>query len=131
MAVISTYLYLYDVLVSLSLHPFISVPVVAKHILKENIYEVSEMPAVTIANHLANQERESERPRGRRLGCTKENITYEYRRRSEKSSTVHIESCLLKEFAVTVYLSEYFSWDGRACTCVSSASGASWDTQSI
>ncbi len=42
MADISTYLYLYDVPVSLSLHPFISVPVVAKHILKENIYEVSE-----------------------------------------------------------------------------------------
>jgi hypothetical protein len=42
---------------------FISVPVVAKHILKENIYEVSEMHTETIANHLANQERERETKR--------------------------------------------------------------------
>jgi hypothetical protein len=91
---------------------------VAKHILKENIYEVSEMHTETIANHLANQERESEKPRGRRLGCTKDNITH--RRRSEKRKALHIESSLLEVFAVTVYLSEtlsllmYFSWNGRA-----------------
>jgi hypothetical protein len=118
MADLSTYFYLYGMPISLSLHPFISVPVVAKHILKENIYEVSEMHTETIANHLANQERESEKPTGRRLWCTKDNITH--RRRSEKRKALHIESSLLEVFAATVYLSEtlsilrYFSWNGRA-----------------